>query len=311
MSKVREIITGACEFAECDLLNEDKITAFGEKYDILPEEVKEEVLKALSEIKKDKDYTLYCKLLLGYMKNNMSVKPLEPDFEDGIKAEFALFFPVWYMAEEAAADMERRGIPHNIIAKSFKGISGCVAGNKKFKGCMGTSAYFTWLTFFAGGKLFRLNDFQYEKREHNGRPAIGIHIPAGTKLNVYQNILSFREALDFFETYYPEIEISGFTCESWLLSREIEEVMGKKTNISRFGDMFDHYSINDTQGDAVYRFVYNLVAPYPPLEELPENTTLQRKLKEYMIKGKKAYALGGFISKEKLISMLNTEKEGI
>ena len=87
-------------------------------------------------------------------------------------------------------------------------------------------------------------------------------------------------------------------CESWLLSNEIEEVMGSATNISRFGDMFEKYSIGDEKGDAVFRFVYNFASPYPPVEEVPENTSLQRKLKAYMLTGKRVYAMGGTISRE-------------
>lgn len=80
----------------------------------------------------------------------------------------------------------------------------------------------------------------------------------------------------------------------------IEEVMGGPTNISHFGDMFDRYNIGDTKGDDVFRFVYNFVDHYPPIEDVPEETTLQRKLKAYMIAGKRVYATGGTISREEI-----------
>lgn len=292
---------------DCDFLNKEKILAFGQKYDIFPDNVRKEVFEALEEIKKDEHYISLCRNLLYSMKNDIPLDSLVPDFEDGLKGEYAMFFPVWNMAEESAKDMEKRGISPDIISKSFKGICSCVANNKNLKGRMGTSAYFYWLPLHAHGNLFKIGDFQYEKTEHNGKHAIGIHIPSGTKLNVRQNLLSFKEILDFFKTHYPELEISGFCCKSWLLSKEIEEVMGKKTNISRFGDMFERFSINDTTGDSVYRFVYKMTPPYPPIDELPEDTTLQKRLKEYIKSGKMMYAYGGFISKERLFDMLNRE----
>ena len=287
-----------------DCLDKERIISFGEKFDIFPSNVKTVALEALEEIKSDEGYTVLCKAILYFMKNSLPLNCLMPPFEDGIKAEFAIFFPVWYMAQENAEDMEHRGVPKDIISKSFAGICSCVEANKTFKGCIGTSAYFFWLPFHAHGKLFMINDFQYEKKEFNGNPAIGIHIPSGTKLDVCQNLLSFKGALDFFAKYYPELKISGFVCESWLLSKEIEEVMGRKTNISRFGDMFDRYDIGDTKGDAVYRFVYKLTPPYPELDDLPEDTTLRKNLKEYMKTGKRVYACGGFITTEKLHDML-------
>lgn len=292
---------------DCACLDNDRILAFGKKYGILSDVVEKEVIKALEEIKKDKDYISLCSKLLYHIKNNIPLTSLEPNYEDGLKAQYAIFFPVWYMAENSAEDMKKRGISHSIISKSFKGICDSVVDNKILCGRMGTSEYFFWLRHYALGDLFMINDFQYEIKKHDGKATIAIHIPEGTKLDVSQNLLSFKEALDFFETYYPELEISGFSCESWLLSKEIEEVMGRKTNISRFGDMFERYDINDIDGDSAYRFVYKTTPPYPSIDELPENTTLQKRLKEYMRSGKKLYAYGGFISKAKLFDMLSKE----
>ena len=169
---------------------------------------------------------------------------------------------------------------------------------------MGTSAYFFWIHKHAKRELFNIGAFQYEPVQKDGKYLINIHIPAGTKLNVYDNLKSFKEAMDFYDTYYPENKMEGLMCESWLLSNEIEEVMEGATNISRFGDMFTKYSIGDERGDAVFRFVYNFAAPYPPVETLPENTTLQRKLKAYMLSGKRVYAMGGTISRDELNNRL-------
>lgn len=296
------------EFAG-DLFDREKILAFGEEYGILPEDVKEQVLIALNEIKADEGYIALCKAILYFMENNLPVTLLAPPFEEGIKAEFAMFFPVWYMAERFVRDAERRGVPKEILTKSFSGICGCIRKNKEFKGCMGSSAFFFWLPYHAKGKLFTINDFQYETAEHNGKNAVGVHIPSGTKLDVVSNLRSFKEALDFFDRFYPELNMSGMVCESWLLSPQVEEVMGKKTNISRFGDMFDRFDIGDTKGMAVFRFVYGFSEPYPSVDELPENTTLQRKMKEYMKAGKRVCAYGGFISREDVERKLK-EAEG-
>lgn len=281
----------------CDLFDRERILAFGEEYGILPEDVREQVLLALDEIKDDEGYMALCKAILYFIQNSLPTKLLTPPFDEGVKAEFAMFFPVWYLAEEFAKDAEKRGVPKEIVSKSLNGICSCVRKNKDFKGCMGTSAYFFWLPLHAQGKLFTINEFQYETAAHNGKNAVGVHIPAGTKLDVRSNLLSFKGALDFFDRYYPELEMSGMVCESWLLSPQIEEVMGKKTNISRFGDMFDRFDIGDTKGNGVFRFVYGHAEPCP-VDELQEETSLQRKMKAYMKTGKRVFAYGGFISRE-------------
>ncbi len=294
---------------EVDLFNKEKILAFGEKYNTMPEDVKEEVLKALEEIENDEGYKMIARAIFYCLKNDIEPNVFKPDFTEGIKAEFAMFFPVWYMTEEFAADMEKRGIDNEIIKKSVAPVCGCVKRNSEFKGVMGTSAFFFWIYKYAKGELFRINDFEYETYKHEEKDVVNIHIPSGTKLNVYENLKSFKGAIDFFDKYYPEYKMTGVICESWLLSKEIEEVMGGPTNISRFGDMFDRYDTGDTKGESVFRFVYGFSAPYPPVEDVPENTTLQRKLKAYMLSGKRVYNCGGTITREKLETKLK-EFEG-
>ncbi len=288
------------EALEVDLFNEEKILTFAKKYDSMPEDVKVHIFKSFDEIKKDEGYKMIAKAIFYCLKNDIDPGNFKPDFNDGIKAQFVMFFPVWYMLEDFAADMERRGIDFDIIKKSVAPVCGCIKRNKDLVGEMGTSAFFFWIYKYAKGELFRINEFEYERYKHEGKDIVNIHIPAGTKLSVYENLKSFKGALDFFDKYYPELKMTGVICESWLLSDKIEEVMGKATNISRFGDMFDRFSIGDERGDAVFRFVYDFAAPYPPVEDLPENTTLQRKLKTYMLSGKRVYALGGTISREEI-----------
>lgn len=292
------------ETLEADIFNKEKILAFGAKYDIMPEDVKEEVLKALEEIKNDEGYKKIAMALLYCLKNGVDHNAFKPDFEEGIKAQFVIFFPIWYMVEEFAEDMVKRGVPQEIIIKSLAPVCGCLKKNKELTGSMGTSAYFFWIHKHALGELFNIGAFQYEPVNRNGKNLINIHIPAGTKLNVQDNLKSFKEAMDFYDKYYPEFKMEGLMCESWLLSNEVEEVMGGPTNITRFGNMFKKYSIGDERGDAVFRFVYNFAAPYPPIEDLPENTTLQRKLKAYMLSGKRVYNMGGTISREELLTKL-------
>lgn len=292
------------EALEVDLFNKEKILAFGEKYNSMAEDVKEEVLKALEETKNDEGYQKIAKAIFYCLKNNIEPNNFMPDFEEEIKAEFAAFFPVWYMTEEFAADMEKRGIDAEIIKNSVAPVCGCIKRNSEFKGVMGTSAFFFWIIKYARGELFRINNFEYETYKHDEKDVVNIHIPPKTKLNVYENLKSFKNAIDFFDRYYPEYKMSGVICQSWLLSKEIEEVMGGPTNISRFGDMFDRYDIGDTKGESVFRFVYGFAAPYPPVEELPENTTLQRRLKAYMLSGKRVYNMGGTISREELLAKL-------
>lgn len=286
-----------------EIFNKEKILSFAEKYDLLSEENKGLVLKAREEIQSDEEYTTLCYTLLHRMQKGLSINELAPPDDGSLKSEFALFFPVWCMAEEFAEDAEKRGVSYDIIHKSLRAIDSCLTGNKVLKGCPGTSAYFFWLPLYGQGRLFRIGDFEFELTKHEGKDVLGVHIPKGTRLNVQRNLQSFREALDFFAQYYSEYDMSGLVCESWLLNPHIEEIMGKKTNISLFGDMFDRFDIGDTVGKSIYRFVYNLSTPCP-VEELIQETSLQRNIKNYLKAGNKVLNYGGFISAKKVNEML-------
>lgn len=303
-SKYEEHLKNA-EKLDIDFFDKEKILTFGEEYGIMPGEAKEHILKAWEELKDDEDYKRIAKAIYYFMKNDIVISKLAPDFDkEPVKAEFVSFFPIWYMAEEFANDAAERGVPKEIVSRTLMAICGCVLRNEGYKGRVGTSGFFTWLPYYPQGKIFRINDFEYENAKHDGKSYVGVHIPAKTKLDVLDNLKSFKEGMDFFDKYYPELNMTGMVCESWMLSTEVEEVMGGKTNVARFGDMFDRYDIGDTKGEGVFRFVFGLVNPYPPVEELPENTSMQRKMKEYMLSGKRVYAKGGFISREKLDKMI-------
>lgn len=266
----------------------------------MPDEVKGYVLEALEEIKDDEVYKKICRAIYYCMKNEILVDHVIPGPEDGIKAEFSNFFPAWYMAEGFAKDMERRGVSKKIISDTLMVFSNNIQKNIRLSGIPGTRRSYDWIRYFAQGKIIQVNDFQYEIVNKDGKYMLGVHIPPKTRLNVLDNARSFKEALDFFEKFYPEYDMTGLRCISWLLSTEIEEVMGGPTNITRFGDMFERYDVGDVKGMAVFSFVFNKAKPYPPIEELPEETSMQRKMKEYMLSGKRILIKGGFISRERL-----------
>ena len=147
-----------------------------------------------------------------------------------------------------------------------------------------------------------MKEFQFEVRTYQGKEALGVHIPNGTKLDVRENLLSFKKALEFFKKHYGEYDFEGFVCESWLLNPYIKEIMGRETNITRFGDMFDRF-VPDEDEFGVYISVFGVLEP-ESIDELCEETSMQRNIKEYLKSGKEFKDFGGFISLEKLDNMI-------
>ena len=78
------------------------------------------------------------------------------------------------------------------------------------------------------------------------------------------------------------------------------DLLGEDKNISKFCKRF--YTIGSkSAGRGVFHFVFNRANTSDVVyEELPENTTLERKLKQLYIGGKAIYEFLGFIPRSKI-----------
>ena len=82
---------------------------------------------------------------------------------------------------------------------------------------------------------------------------------------------------------YFGLENINYYCHSWILSKQIHELVGKKTNIYQFSDLFSTIEGEDCLDD-ILNFVYG-IRSINNYSELSENTSLQIKIKEYLLKG--------------------------
>jgi hypothetical protein len=74
--------------------------------------------------------------------------------------------------------------------------------------------------------------------------------------------------------------------------------MGRDTNITRFADRYITYPIKNN-GTAVYSFLFNQPKPCAP-ELLPEESSMHKLVKQYLMEGNFFYEKGGFILPEKI-----------
>ena len=279
------------------IFNKDRIMNFSREYDVFSEEKLGYLMDAIDEILDDEGYTSLCCAMYIFTKNDMSVVALKPQDEDSLKFEFALLPPLLANAVDFCEDARGRGVERDILTATFKTMSMYLDTNVKRTGRVGVSGYYHWLPLYGRGKLLKIGDFQFEIRSFRGENALGVHIPTGTKLDVKENMENFGRAFDFFNKYYSEYDFEGFVCESWLLNPHIEAIMGKKTNITRFGDMFDRFEI-DEEDDGVYICVFGVLTP-KNIDELCEETSLQKNIKKFVKEGNRFKDYGGFLSFEK------------
>lgn len=149
-----------------------------------------------------------------------------------------------------------------------------------------------WSIYFIRGKIIEVGSLQYAYEDEEN---IKIHIPKKTNLNI-QNV---KESLNNSKIEIKKIfKISDYKyiCNSWLLSKKLNEVIEKNTNISDFFELFDVTDGADCIKD-ILNFVYGL-EKCDNYVDLPENTKLQKAIKKSLINNENFY-LGLGILKEK------------
>ncbi len=118
-----------------------------------------------------------------------------------------------------------------------------------------------------------------------GDNLIYVHIPQGEKLVFEDCVDSLKQAKEFFATYFPDYDYKYFFTESWLLYSKNNEFMREDCNIIKFQSLFvNHYDFA-YEGQTIERVFGKkklLVKNYP------ENSSLQKSLKNYILCGGKA-----------------------
>lgn len=139
-----------------------------------------------------------------------------------------------------------------------------------------------WTARQVGGHLFRIGELEYEKKHINGKPVIGIHIPSDADFSKEACDISLNSAFSFFAKFFPEYKGCEYRCHSWLLDPELKNMLSPKSNIINFQNRFS--IIDNGEPDTGFiEWLYNTKSK--DYVNLPENTSLQRNMKKYLLSG--------------------------
>ncbi len=120
---------------------------------------------------------------------------------------------------------------------------------------------------------------------------LNVHIPSKVDFSEDACNSSYERAKEIFEKCYPEHKSKGFKCRSWLLSSELDNILKPTSNILRFKSEYITYPLK-TNGDDVFHFVFNKT--FDDYNDIPENTSLQKGIKQIYLSGNYIYEYGGF-----------------
>lgn len=184
----------------------------------------------------------------------------------------------------------QRGIDERIFIDTFKFLPRFLEEYKQTYGFY----RFTWAWWFPRQlalQEFRLGTLEYELiSTEDSVPQIYIHIPSDARLQKKDLRDSYFELKAFLDKFFPEYMKAELFCESWLIAPALKQFLKEDSRILYFQNCFEVISVDiESNGFMDWLYKRNDI----PLEELPEDTSLQRNVKSYLLKGGKiGWALG-------------------
>lgn len=217
-------------------------------------------------------------------------KKMEPD-EDGLKKLTCQLKSVCTVYDKYM----QLGISEEIFVATMKFFSRFLQEHKDKHG----SYQYHW-TWWATRQIsmieFRIGELEYEMRKDKDGDGllVDIHIPSDADLSLDKLRDSYVRAKSFIEKYALEYKEAEWVCNSWLLAPTLKEVLPSSSRILQFQKSFIIKSVEE-ESNGFMDWVYG--SKDIPLEELPEKTSLQKKLKPYLQnQGKIGWTLGTLIS---------------
>lgn len=177
---------------------------------------------------------------------------------------------------------EKRGISEQIFIDTMKCFSRFMGEHKEGYGNYAFDREW-WTSRQIAGELVRIGELEYEMCQDREGRYIDLHIPSDAKLQRKNLLESLHRARDFFKENYPAYGSVEMRCHSWLLSPTLKKLLPPKSRILGFQELFAIETIGVTEESEYITWVFK--RPDISYKDLPENTSLQREMKKYLLAG--------------------------
>lgn len=200
-------------------------------------------------------------------------------------------------------------IGSDIVMDTLKAFSRFVREYQVSYGHYGFDRGF-WTIRQINGRLFRLGTLEYELDEEHH--SIAVHIPGDASLQPEALQASFQNQEEFFRTHFPKENRWPRTCESWLLAPALQKLLPESSRILQFQRLFTVTRV-DADADDYLEWVFHFAAGQQDgirqllsdssaesrkelIRRLPEDTSLQRNMKAYVLQGGRIGIGEGFLT---------------
>ena len=197
-------------------------------------------------------------------------------------------------ALDARQNYRTLGLSDEIYYDTMGCFSRFVREHMASYGCWGFDRDF-WTVRQISCRLFRIGQLEYELIHRDGAPCLSLHIPTDVKLQLPLLRDSWLQARKVLFRSFPEYESASFFCHSWLLSPDLASILPPESNILAFQRSFDITPL-DKPCTGVIQWVFKNPKLLP--EAYPENTSLQRGLKAFLLAGNRFRDAWGILSRD-------------
>lgn len=191
------------------------------------------------------------------------------------------------------------GLPEELLWNTMMDLRYKLMECMQIHGVWGTFVTSWYGNFYRLGR-FALGRLQYEKKPFRfeegmcyrglvraGDLVLHTHIPSSGPL-LYEDVMdSLRRAYDFYREDLREGKLV-FDCSSWLLYPPyFKTVFAEGSNLHRFGSLFDVIQEKEDTEYADFWRVFGLPYSDENLLAAPTDTSLRRRMKDYLLSGGK------------------------
>lgn len=188
---------------------------------------------------------------------------------------------------------QQRGLSGQIFLDSMRDIKCKMMKTHRLFGIWGTN-WGIWFRDFFLLKRFGLGRLEFELipsvvtyEDHGcpvklGDPVVNIHVPAAGPLYRQAVLDSYEQAARFYADQFPD-GVIPFQCESWLLYPRVAALF-PAGNLRSFYEDFQIVTAG-IMPDVDDRWRIFMVPETVPVADYPEDTTLQRNLKQWLLAG--------------------------
>lgn len=240
-----------------------------------------------------------------YYENDLSTKLVEPLLEEIAQASGVHLYTVWELfliqaAKPAREGYLEKGVPEDIVWDTWEDLKYKAMECKNVQGVWGNFVAHWYPIFFSNDivKLGRLEyenvtyegEVPYEKNGYVVRPGDkvkSVHIPSsGEPFDQAARLASYKKAYQFFKE-----ELQGgplvCVCGSWLLYPPYRGILSPTSNVVSFAGDWDILSSQESEEFHDAWRVFGAASKLPP-EQWPEDTSMRRAYKKWILEGHKA-----------------------